>query len=181
MDFTWLVQPPKVITHDGSPQKLIRMPLVSFTPLLVLPKINLKFRLIEYIDVALIAVRWSVLLDLIIQFDLELLRSLIRFILLLLLFTRSSWSWFIDYSIPLTRHSIWILLKTAAIYPLTFYGWLGRFRHKDLDPGDFPLLPCHDQYLLRRSRHALKLARLLIHLTQKIWLHLTSLWLARFD
>ena len=85
------------------------------------------------------------------QLDLDLLRSLILFILLLLLFTWSAWPWFIDCSIPLTRPSIWILLKTAAIYQLTFYGWLGGHGHKDSDPGDFPLLLCHDQYLLRLS------------------------------
>ena len=59
------------------------------------------------------------------QLDLELLRSLIVFILLLLLFSWSAWPWFIDLSIPLTRPFIWILLKTAANYQLTFCGWLG--------------------------------------------------------
>ena len=41
------VQPLMLITHDGSPKKLIRMTLVSFTSLLVLPMIDLEYRLIE--------------------------------------------------------------------------------------------------------------------------------------
>ena len=66
--------------------------------------------------------------------------SLIRFILLLLLFTRNAWPWFVDLSIPLTKSSIWILLKTAVIYQSTYCGWLGGYGHKDSDPGDFPML-----------------------------------------